>query len=79
MIKPIMSEKIVRIMELENKLLFETGRKEKKAEIKKEIEELFHVKVESIKTLIKDNKKRAYVKLKKEFKAIDVATKLGMI
>ena len=77
--KPIMSEKIVRIMELENKLLFEISRHIDKEELKKEIEEMFNVKVESIKTLIKNNKKRAYVKLKKEFKAIDVAAKLGMI
>jgi ribosomal protein L23 len=50
-----------------------------KDEIKKEIEELFNVKVESIRTLNRGNKKYAYVKLKKNFHAIDVATKLGIM
>ncbi len=45
----------------------------------KEIEELFKVKVEKVKTLIRGNKKYAYVKLDKKNPAIDVATKLGMI
>jgi len=51
----------------------------KKPDIKKEIEELFKVKVEKINTLLRGNKKFAYVKLKKEFPAIDLATRLGMI
>ena len=77
--KVISSEKIVRMIERENLLCFETDRKVKKEEIKKEVEELFNVKVESVKTLIRSNKKRAYVKLKPEFVAADVATKVGML
>ena len=53
--------------------------RELKAEIKKEIEEMFKVKVESIRTCIRLNKKYAYTKLNKKNPAIDVATKLGMI
>ncbi len=79
MLKPITSEKAVRMIEAENTLLFEFGREAKKPEIKKEIEELFKVKVEKVKTLIRGNKKYAYVKLDKKNPAIDVATKLGMI
>lgn len=77
--KVISSEKMVRMIEKENLLCFETDRKVKKKEIKKEVEELFDVKVESVKTLTRANKKRAYVKLKPEFVAADVATKIGML
>ena len=48
-------------------------------QIKKEIEAVFNVKVDSINTLIKLNKKIAYVKLNKNNPAIDIATKFGMI
>jgi large subunit ribosomal protein L23 len=79
MIKPITSEKAVRLIEAENTLLFATTRKARKSEIKKEIEEVFKVKVDRIRTLVKSNEKYAYVKLNKKNPAIDVATKLGMI
>ena len=79
MINPITTEKAVRLIELNNTLLFEADRKARKEEIKKEVEETFKVKVESINTLIHLNKKVAYVKLTAKFPAIDVATKLGMI
>ena len=79
MIKAITSEKAVRLIEAENTLLFETGRKVKKPEIKKEVEEIFKVKVEKIRTFIKSNKKFAYVRLEKKTPAIDVATNIGMI
>jgi large subunit ribosomal protein L23 len=79
MLKPITSEKAVRLIEAENTLLFATTRQERKADIKKEIEEAFKVKIVKIRTLIKANKKYAYVKLNEKNPAIDVATKLGMI
>jgi len=79
MIKPITTEKAVRLIELNNVLIVETDRRSSKTEIKKEFEEMFNVKVDSINTLIKNNKKYAYVKLNKKNPAIDVATKLGMI
>jgi large subunit ribosomal protein L23 len=79
MLKPITSEKAVRLIEAENTLLFTTARQEKKSEIKKEIEEVFKVKVDRIRTLLRSNKKYAYVKLNEKNPAIDVATKLGMI
>lgn len=79
MLKPITSEKAVRLIEAENTLLFETERKQKKPQIKTEIEETFNVKTTKIRTFIKSNKKYAYVRLDKKNPAIDVATKLGMI
>ena len=77
--KPITSEKAVKMIELDNTLLFELPRHSVKKEIKKQIEKIFSVKVEKIRTHIKGNKKYAYVKLNKQNPAIDVATKLGMI
>ena len=78
-LKPISSEKAVKMIDLDNTLLFGVEKNVTKEEIKKEVETIFKVKVHSVRTLIKDNKKRAYVKLKKENPAIDIATKLGMI
>ena len=78
-IKPITTEKAVRLIELENTIMFEVSRISKKPEIKKEIEELLKVKVADMRTLIKQNKKFAYVRLNKKNLAIDLATKLGMM
>lgn len=73
------TEKIVRMIEAENVLCFETNRSTKKIEIKKEVEELFDVKVEKVRTHTLKNKKLTYIKLKPEFQAADVATKLGLL
>jgi large subunit ribosomal protein L23 len=78
-LKPITSEKAVRMLDLDNVLLFEIPRQSRKGEIKKEVEQSFGVKVDKVRTLIRLNKKFAYVKLNKSNLAIDVATKLGMI
>lgn len=78
-LKPVTSEKAVKLIDLDNTLIFEVEKKFSKDEIKAEIEKTFKVQVEKVRTLIHDNKKCAYVKLKKENPAIDVATKLGMI
>lgn len=79
MIFPVTSEKAVKMIELDNTILFETERKARKKDIAEEIEKMFSVKVEKVRTHIKHNKKFAYVKLNKANPAIDVATKLGMI
>jgi large subunit ribosomal protein L23 len=73
------TEKVVRMIEAENVLSFETDRAITKEQIKKEVEELFDVKVASVRTQTRKNKKITYVKLKPEFQAADVATKLGLL
>lgn len=78
-LKIISTEKAVMKIEAENILTFETYKEKTKEEIKKEIEGAFDIKVDKIRTLIKRNKKIAYVKLNKNNVAIDVATKLGII
>ena len=77
--KPIVTEKAVMKIESENTLTFSVDRRKAKDEIKKEIEEAFGIKIEKLRTLIRNNKKYAYAKLKKDFLAIDVATKLGLM
>ena len=77
--KPLSTEKAVRLIELNNTLIFETDKRKTKTEIKKEIEESFKVKIVSINSLIRNNKKYVYVKLNEKNPAIDIATKLGMI
>jgi large subunit ribosomal protein L23 len=78
-LKPIVTEKAVMMIELQNTLTFETEKKNNKTEIKEEIENLFKVKIDEVSTKIKGNKKQVHAKLKKEFPAIDIATKLGII
>ena len=79
MMKPLVTEKAVMSIESQNMLTFETEKEKTKTEIKNEIETMFKVKVDKVRTLVQGNKKYIYVKLKKEFPAIDVATKLGLI
>jgi large subunit ribosomal protein L23 len=78
-LKPITTEKAIMMIETQNVLSFETEKENKKDDIKKEIENLFETKIDKIKTLIRGNKKNIYAKLKKEFPAIDIATKLGLM
>ena len=78
-IKPITTEKAVRLIELENILVFEVDRRTNKKEIKKEFERQFGVKVDKVRTLMRGNKKISYIKLNKKNPAIDIATKLGIM
>ena len=76
---PISTEKSLRTMEAENKLLFVVDKKATKADVKRAVELLFKVKVVDVNTFIIAGKKKAYVKLNEQNPAIDVATQLGMI
>jgi len=77
--KPIVTEKAVMMIEAKNILTFEFEKDITKQEIKKEFEKMFNAKVQSVKTFIRKNKKYAYIQLKKDFPAIDLATKLGVM
>ncbi len=77
---PLSTEKSLRLMESENKLIFVVNKNATKQEIKKSLETLFKVKVTSVNTLIdKSGEKRAYIKFSPETPAIDVATQLGLM
>ena len=77
---PLATEKSIRLMESENKLVFVVDKRAKRAEIKKAIEELFKAKVDKVNVLTTlKGKKHAYVKFSKETPAIDIATTLGLM
>jgi len=77
---PQATEKAVRLIESENKLIFIVDNNASKSDVKKAVETLFEVKVKNVKTEITpDGRKRAYVKLAPEFMADEIASKLGMI
>jgi len=77
---PLSTEKSLRLMESENKLIFVIDKRAKKEDVKKAAEEMFKAKVVQINTMIdKKGKKRAYIKFDKETPAIDVATNLGLM
>jgi len=77
---PLSTEKSIKLMESENKLIFQVDKKATKTAIRNEIESFFNVKVVSVTTRIgPDAKKRAYVKFSNETPAIDIATRLGLI
>ncbi|MEK6895690.1 MAG: 50S ribosomal protein L23 [Nanoarchaeota archaeon] len=78
-LKPIATEKAVMMIEALNILAFEVPRNVNKNEIKKEVEETLEIKVEAVRTQIRNGKKIAYVKLNKKNLAIDVATKIGLM
>ncbi len=79
-ISPVSTEKAVRLINEENKLTFYVNLRANKLEIKRAVEEILDVKVEKVWTFITPSgKKKAYVKLKPEYKASDVAPKLGIL
>ena len=77
---PLATEKSIRLMESENKLVFVVDRKANKKEIKEAIEKMFKVKINKVNTLVDpEGKKRAYIKFSDETPAIDIATQLGLM
>ena len=78
--RPVASEKAIRMMDEENKLVSIVDRRANKHVIKRAVEEAFEVKVVSVRTLITPRgEKKAYVKLAEEFRARDVASKMGIL
>ncbi|BAA79141.2 50S ribosomal protein L23P [Aeropyrum pernix K1] len=79
-IRVYVTEKTTRMLEEENTLTFIVRREATKNDVKRAVEQLFGVKVEKVRTLITPRGyKKAYVKLAPEYKALDVATKLGAV
>ena len=77
--KPVVTEKAVMMIESGNILTFEVDKRKTKGAVKKDVEEMFNVKVEKVRSLIKGNKKYVYIQLNKDNPAMDVATKLGLM
>ena len=77
---PLSTEKSIRLMESENKLIFVVNAKATKKEIKKALEDMFKAKVDGVNTFVNaDGEKRAYVKFSAKNPAIDIATQMGLM
>jgi large subunit ribosomal protein L23 len=77
---PLSTEKSIRQIEFDNKLVFVVHPRSTKRDVKRAVEELFKVKV--IKVTIQNSfqgTKRAYVKLSPEHLASDISADLGLI
>ncbi len=77
---PLMTERSVNMIENENKLVFIVDRRANKLQIAAAIKELYEVEAEDINTLItRKGTKKAFVKLKDEYDASDVAIRMGIL
>ncbi|MBE0512404.1 50S ribosomal protein L23 [Candidatus Bathyarchaeota archaeon] len=77
---PVMTEVTSRILETENKLVFVVNNRATKRDIRRAVEELYEVVVEKVNvTITPRGEKKAFVKLHPDYKAVDVAIKLGVI
>lgn len=77
---PVLSEKAMNSIEMENKMVFVVDPKAGKKRIKEAVEELYEVEVKDVNTLhTMKNKKKAFVKLTEDHNAMDLATDLQLI
>jgi len=77
---PLMTESASLMVEKENKLVFIVNLKASKNDVKKAVEGLYEVEVEKVNLLITpQGEKKAFVKLHPNYKATDVAIKLGIL
>ena len=77
---PLMTESASLMVEKDNKLIFIVNFKAGKADIKRAIETMYEVKVKRVTLLVTpQGQKKAFVKLMPEFRASDVAIKLGIL
>ena len=77
-IKPYVTEKTMFMIEKENKLAFIVRRDATKMDIKWAVERAFGVKVESVNVLYSRKGKKAFVKLRPEFNADEIAVRIGI-
>jgi large subunit ribosomal protein L23 len=76
----VRTQKAVSLIEKENKLTFVVRLEATKEDVKRAVEKLYGVEVERVNTLVTPRgEKKAYVKLKPEYKAAELAVKLGVI
>jgi len=76
---PLMTEVTSRLIEKENRLVFIVDVKARKRDIMRAVEELYEVKVSDVNVVITHRGKKAFVKLRPEYSATDVAIKLGIL
>lgn len=75
----VAAEKAIKLIESTNTIVLMVDRKATRTEVKKEVEGLFEVKVQKVNIEITPRgEKKAFVKLSPEYKASDLAGKLGI-
>lgn len=77
---PLMTESASLMVERDNKLIFVVNMQAGKGDVKRAVEELYEVKVDRVRVLVTpQGLKKAFVRLMPEFRASDVAIKLGIL
>jgi ribosomal protein L23 len=76
----LMTEKAIRMIELQNKLVFIVNMKSDKKQVKAAVEAAFQTPVNSVKTMIdQKGRKKAFIKFKEPGQAGEIAIRLGII
>ena len=77
---PLLSEDSVTLLEAENKITFIVDTRSDKHDVKRAVEQLYEVRVDHVNTLVTpEGDKKAFVRLTPEFKAADLAVRLGIL
>jgi len=77
---PVMSEVASRMLESENKLVFVVSLRASRSDVKRAVEELYEVRVDRVNIVVTSRgEKKAFVRLHPDYKAVDVAIKLGIL
>jgi len=77
---PLVSEDAVTLIEAENKITFIVDIEASKNDIRRAVEELYEVKVNEVNSVVTpQGRKKAFVKLAPDYKASDLAVRLGVL
>jgi len=77
---PLISEDAVTLIESENKITFIVDVEASKNDIRRAVEELYEVKVDHVNSVLTpEGRKKAFVKLAPDYKASDLAVRLGVL
>ena len=77
---PLVSEDAVTLIEAENKITFVVDADASKNDIRRAVEELYEVRVDRVNSVVTpEGRKKAYVKLTPDYKASDLAVRLGIL
>ena len=77
---PLISEDAVTLIEAENKITFVVDIDASKNDIRRAVEELYEVRVDRVNSVVTpEGRKKAYVKLAPDYKASDLAVRLGIL
>jgi len=77
---PLISEDAVTLIEADNKITFIVDADASKNDIRRAGEELYEVRVDRVNSVVTpEGRKKAYVKLTSNYKASDLAVRLGIL